>query len=308
MMRQVIIYSFSFCFNSLRMADASQTAAQWLDASQTAVAAPDHALTDRSRRSTELDDVIDVDVWALLRNSDQSAPDTEGERFLKPKAEFAVGIPESSTPGPGTAVAAKPRAKRSFLRLNKFTINQFMRRIRALEQETYLSNIEDDGLLPEDEIEWGKSGSGPDNDVESNGSGADLSQDADCADPAVSGGPSRWCRDEQIWHSDDCPSRWCPSPSADRSRGPSTQLQHRAKRRTEVDAYRSRGAADVFTEESHTDLRRGVKRTGTVDWLGLEQMADNACINNLLISHVMVGEECDVDEFANGAMHRANTS
>ena len=93
------------------MADASQTAAQWLDASQTAVAAPDQARTDRSRGSAELD-VIDVDVWALLGNSDQRDPDTEGERFLKPKAEFAVGIPESSTPGAGTAVAAKPRAKR----------------------------------------------------------------------------------------------------------------------------------------------------------------------------------------------------
>ena len=183
--------------------------------------------------------MLDVDAWSLLQNKEQSAPghkteseqmetkeqsapDTESERLIKPKVELSVGIPESSTPGLKTAVAAKPRAKRRILRFNKSTISHFTQRICALTQETNLFQIQDDGPLPEDEIEWGTAGSGHDNDVESNGPDNDVqSQDADSgdsADPAVSGGPRRWSRDEQTRENDSTPSHWCPSPSASRTR------------------------------------------------------------------------------------------
>ena len=111
-----------------------------------------------------------------------------------------------------------------------------------------------------------------------------------------------------------------------RTRGPSTQRQDTEKRvrlmsRTGTAVAAERGKSDrsgtylreelqtgeslrhppgmdVFAEEVQTDLRRGVKRKGTVEWPALEQMADNACVSNLLISHVLVGEVCEVEQLA----------
>ena len=95
-------------------------------------------------------------------------------------------------------------------------------------------------------------------------------------------------------------------------RGPSTHRQDKGKRvrRTLVrgKSDRSRGDAvlvprglpgmDVFKEAVQTNLREGVKRRGTVHWPALEEIRDNACKNNLLIAQVLVGEQCEVDQFA----------
>ena len=95
-------------------------------------------------------------------------------------------------------------------------------------------------------------------------------------------------------------------------RGISTHRQDKGKRvrrnlvRGQSD--RSRGDAvlvprvlpgmDVFKEEVQTNLRIGVKRRGTVHWPALEDMPDNVCKNNTLITQVLAGEQCKVDQFA----------
>ena len=192
---------------------------------------------------------------------EQSAPDTKGERFIKPKAELSVGIPESSTPGLKTAVAAKPRAKRRILRLNKSTIGHFTQVIHALTQETNLSQIKDDGSLPEDEVDYGTAGSGHDNDVESNGPDNDAqpqdADSADSADTAVSGGPRRWKRDEHKWETASAPSHWCPNPSASRARSVDRSPRRFGASllsRTAVAAQLS--GVNVHREEVFTDLRK----------------------------------------------------
>ena len=43
-------------------------------------------------------------------------PRVKKEQLIKPKVELSVGIPDSSTPGLKTAVAAKPRAERRLIR------------------------------------------------------------------------------------------------------------------------------------------------------------------------------------------------
>ena len=50
-----------------------------LGAMQTAVAAPDPALADRSCGKKELYPVFDVDAWSLLQNKEQSAPGHKAE-------------------------------------------------------------------------------------------------------------------------------------------------------------------------------------------------------------------------------------
>ena len=86
-----------------------------------------------------------------------------------------------------TAVAAKPRAERRVIRLNKSTRDRFDKVIHAFTQEAD---------FVEDDVDYGTAGSGHDNDVESNVPDNDVqSQDADSADfadTAVSGGHRRW--------------------------------------------------------------------------------------------------------------------
>ena len=55
---------------------------------------------------------------------------------------------------------------------------------------------------------------------------------------------------------------------------------------------------DVFTEEVQTHLRKGVKQRGKVQWPALEEMGENVCKNNLLITQVLVGEQCEAVKFA----------
>ena len=256
------------------------------DSSQTAVAAPDHALADRGRGSPELDGVT-------------------SERFLKPKAEFEVGIPDrlpedgqqdATTPGSGsareeTAVAATPRAKRILAQMTDAKFDQMMRRLKAMDEEPPLAGIKDDAST----ADWGDNGSVYGSDLESHGGDTDSSPDAVRADHAA-------C------NNDDGASRWEPSPMSYRTHSP----RHIKRKRvglvnwTAVAAKRSKTdrfitcppGMDVWTSEDQADLRKGLNRTGRVEWPFLEEMAPNVCVGNLVISHVWLGELCKVEELS----------
>ena len=51
------------------------------------------------------------------------------------------------------------------------------------------------------------------------------------------------------------------------------------------------------SERVQSNLRLAVERTGSIEWADFAQH-DHACKNNLLISHVLVGDDCDVQNFA----------
>ena len=81
---------------------------------------------------------------------------------------------------------------------------------------------------------------------------------------------------------------------SDRSRGVNTILMLRGLPGMEV-------LED--SEQVQSNLRLGVKRTGLVEWADFAR-CDNACKNNLFISHVLVGDECDVQN----VVHTCNES
>ena len=134
------------------------------------------------------------------------------------------------------------------------------------------------------------------------------------------------------------PSHW--KPSAMPLRGPSAlrqdfgpgQIRPQARRRGDSvrtakrvrptlvpgKSDRSRGDAatlvprglpgmHVFKEAVQTNLRKGVKQRGTVHWPALEEMGENVCKNNLLITQVLVGGNARQTDLRHGALDRPST-